>query len=223
MSSNVFAIDKPLHWTSNDVIQKLKKTLHLKKIGHGGTLDPLATGVLIIGINNGTKSLSTHLNETKEYVTTITFGYETTTGDLEGEVIHSTDTTLDINQLQHQLEVLQQGLYWQTPPAYSAIKINGKPAYAYARSQQNVELPAREVKLLNYEIIALTNCELTIKITVSKGFYVRSFAKDLAASLNTYATITSLRRTRSGDFSIEDAYTMEEFINVYQQSFNKSK
>ncbi len=217
MSKNIVAIDKPPHCTSNAVIQQLKQTLKLKKIGHGGTLDPLATGVLIIGINNGTKYLSHHLVDTKEYLAEFTFGYETDTWDSEGTIVNEKASYPSVEDLEKVLIDLKNNEYWQTPPIYSAVKINGKPAYKYARENQTVTIAPKLVKLNDYEIISYDKKVLKIRIDVSKGFYVRSFGKDLADKLNTYATMTALRRTRSGDYKIEDALTIEEFINEYQK------
>ncbi len=217
VSSNIFCIYKPLKWTSNDVVKKIKYALKLKKVGHGGTLDPLADGVLIIGINEGTKLLNNHLNETKQYLTTITFGYETTTLDLEGEVIKRTDIYPKIKEIEIVLNEIKNTEYWQTPPNYSAIKINGKPAYEYARNNCEIKIEPRLVKLIDYKIIEYSNKQLKILIDVSKGFYVRSFARDLATKLNSLGTITQLTRTRSGEHKIENSKKIEDFINEYKK------
>ena len=217
MHNNVFCIYKPLHWTSNDVVKKIKYSLKLKKVGHGGTLDPLADGVLIIGINDGTKQLNQHLNDTKQYLTTITFGFQTTTLDMEGDIVKKTNQIPKIKEINQALVELKNNEYWQTPPIYSAIKINGKPAYQYARNNCEIEIAPKLVKLINYEIIEFNNNQLKILIDVSKGFYVRSFARDLAIKLNSLATISQLTRTKSGNYQIDDAIRIEDFINEYKK------
>ncbi len=218
MSKNIVVIDKPPHCTSNAVIQKLKQTLNLKKIGHGGTLDPMATGVLVVGINKGTKLLSKHLADTKQYIADFTFGYETDTLDIEGKILYQKDVFPTLEAIQDTIKTFLETPYWQTPPAYSAVKINGKPAYEYARAHQSINIEPKLVELIDCQIINYKDHVLTLKIDVSKGFYVRSFAKDLANKLDTYATMTALRRTRSGEYHIEDALTIEEFINEYQKT-----
>lgn len=218
MNRNIYVINKPLNWTSNDVVRKLKSVLKLKKIGHGGTLDPLATGVLIIGIDKGTKLLCNNLNEDKQYITTIEFGYMTTTYDLEGEVTNRNDIIVEKQDLIKALEELKYNEYKQVPPIYSAIKIDGKPAYQYARENKPIELKSRVVNLIDYSIIDFKDNVLKILVDVSKGFYIRSFAVDLAKKLDTFGTIVNLNRTKSGIYTIEEALTIEEFINGYKKN-----
>lgn len=213
--NGIFAINKPINWTSNDVVQKIKKSLHLKKVGHGGTLDPLATGVLVIAINEATKLLSYHLNDIKEYDCEILFGIETDTFDLEGKITNQCETK-NINLIAIE-KILNQWKkqYLQTPPLYSAIKVKGKPLYKYARQKKEIQVQPRNVKLLNYQIISFKENLLKLKIKVSKGFYVRSLAHDLGQALNSCATLNKLVRTRSGDFCLSNAYDLNEFIENY--------
>lgn len=211
----IFAINKPINWTSNDVVQKIKKSLHLKKVGHGGTLDPLATGVLIIAIDEATKLLSIHLNDIKEYECEILFGIETDTFDLEGKIINQCEVKdIDLGKINQILKSWKKE-YLQMPPLYSAIKINGKPLYKYARDNKEIEIKPRNVKLLDYEIISFAENLLKLKIKVSKGFYVRSLAHDLGQALKSCATVHKLIRTRSGNFCLSNAYDLNEFIKKY--------
>ena len=214
----IFVINKPKNYTSNDVIKKIKYALKLKKIGHGGTLDPLATGVLIIGIDESTKLLNNHLNSVKEYICEIEFGYQTTTFDLEGQITnYSNIVDIKLSDIIEALDKLKKE-YFQTPPLFSAIKKNGKPLYEYARKNINVEIEPRKVELLSYKILNYKSNVLTLKIKVSKGFYVRSLANDLASMLNTYGTLIKLTRTASGNYSIRSAYSIDEFIEMYKKN-----
>lgn len=215
---NVYVIDKPKNWTSNDVLRKIKFALKIKKIGHGGTLDPLATGVLVIGINDGTKFLNEQLNSTKKYLCKIQFGFSTTTFDLEGEIVNHA-TKIDINKEQI-IDAINSfcNHYLQTPPIYSAVKKDGKPLYKYARNNIQVNIEPKEVKILNYDFISYNENILTIEIEVSKGFYVRSFANDLGIALGNFATLIDLRRTKSGQFSIDLALSIDDFITKYKEN-----
>ncbi|MGL4951955.1 MAG: tRNA pseudouridine(55) synthase TruB [Mycoplasma sp.] len=214
---NLFIIDKPLNITSNKLIQHIKKECNIKKIGHGGTLDPMASGVMIIGINNGTKNLTNQLNETKEYISEIEFGYTTDTYDLEGEVTARKEMHISIEQIIACCEKFKNESYEQEVPMYSAVKVNGKELYKHARNGNVIiDLPKKSVNLIDYEIISFKNNLLKIRMNVSKGFYIRSFANDIGKNLDGFATLISLRRTRSGEFKIEDALTPKDFIEKYK-------
>ncbi|MGL4948622.1 MAG: tRNA pseudouridine(55) synthase TruB [Mycoplasma sp.] len=212
---NVFAINKPLHITSNKLIQNIKYSCKIKKIGHGGTLDPMASGVLIIGINNGTKLLNNHLNESKEYIAKIEFGYATSTYDLEGEKISFCDKKIDLENIEKICEKWSSGPFEQKVPLYSAVKINGKELYKHARDGNEVVPPTKIVEIKEYEILSFEENILEIRLLVSKGFYIRSFAYDLGIELGTFSTLIGLIRTKSGDFSIEESYTVDEFVEKY--------
>ena len=224
---------KPKGWTSYDVIRYLKRRLKENKIGHGGTLDPLAEGVLIIGIKKeGTKQLTQFLKGTeKEYIASIILGAVSDTYDKEGKItyitVHRWPTLEEIKEALKQF----QGEITQTPPPFSAIKISGKPAYKLAREGKTFSLKPRkvfvsEIVLLSYadkEFVDKTNekkqrnsillKEIKIKLKVKSGFYVRSFANDLGKILNTGALLNELIRTRVGQFSIEEAIQIEDFEN----------
>lgn len=208
MNKNIFVFDKPKNMTSNELVQLIKKKYNYKKVGHAGTLDPNATGVMVIGVNDGTKILGKLTIENKEYIATIKFGYATTTYDSEGEVTFITKNLVDIESIKKIVGFwLNQKDIKQIPPIYSAVKINGKKLYDYARKNIPITIPERTVQLLSADIIDFDkeNQILKIKILVSKGFYVRSFANDLGITLNSCATLIELQRTKSGDFCIEQA------------------
>lgn len=219
---NVFCIDKPKGYTSNGLIQEIKKRTNIKKIGHGGTLDPIATGVLIIGINKGTKYLNNHLHASKTYIATIEFGYSTNTYDNEGKITKTSDVIPHIDEIRLICDQLMLSDYYQEVPLYSAVKINGQELYKYARNNIEIkELPKRLVKLIDYKILSYNQKKLEIEVQVSKGFYIRSFVNDLARLTNSCATMIELRRITSGDFHITDAYTIDEFVKFYNDLNNK--
>ena len=210
-------VDKPKHWTSNDVIRKIKSITKVKKIGHAGTLDPLATGLLIVGLNSGTKLLSNLITSSKKYFVVIHFGYYTNTLDSEGEVLDFKNTTISFLDLVNVLDGFVSNKYLQTPPKFSAILINGVKAYKLARNNIDFEIKSKEVQLFSYKIINFANNELMIEIDVSKGFYVRSFAYDLGLKLNSYGNVAELKRISIGDFLLADAYKIEEIYDLYNQ------
>ncbi len=209
-NNNLLLINKPKHWTSNDVVKKVKNILNLKKIGHAGTLDPLATGLLILGLNEGTKQLNSLLLDNKTYLATIHFNYSTTTYDSEGDVVNYRPMTLDLVAIKNALDTFLNCDYYQLPPKYSAIKVNGKKAYELARKNIDFALEPKLVKLCNYEVIDYSNNQLIIKIDVSKGFYVRSFAYDLGIKLNNFATLANLMRTKIGNYKLDDALEIKD-------------
>lgn len=221
MSYNqLFIVDKPKNMTSNQVIQKIKYACKLKKIGHGGTLDPLATGVLIVGINKATKLLQSQLTANKVYVAEIAFGYQTTTYDLEGEITNrSKNMKVRLEDINNVCNDWKENGYDQQVPIYSAVKQNGQELYKLARQGKTpIDIPFKSVQILTFKIVDLKDNILVIEIEVSKGFYIRSFANDLGLKLNGYATLTELRRTKSGDFSINDAYSIDAIIDKLTQS-----
>jgi tRNA pseudouridine55 synthase len=177
---NLLIVNKPKGFTSNDIVQMIKKHFHYQKVGHGGTLDPNATGVLVIGINEGTKALHGLTNDHKQYIAEVKFGASTDTYDVEGKITkHASFEHIKLEDIRSIFERLKKEGYQQTPPIYSAIKIKGKKLYDYARQQQTVEIIPRATQILDYEIKEFHDGSLTIKIDVPKGFYVRSLAHDL--------------------------------------------
>ena len=217
IEDKLILIDKPQGWTSNDVVAKIKSSCHYDKVGHAGTLDPMATGLLIIGYNEGTKLLGDLMLQDKQYQTTIKFGIRTDTGDKTGTIIEKQRVKLNEKQVKQALASFVDKDYLQRPHPYSAIKVDGKKAYEYARSGNPLILEPRLVKINGFRINDFNpnKQELKITLNVTKGFYVRSFAEDLAARLNTVAHITTLVRTKCGDFKLKNAYTLIEYIKSH--------
>ncbi len=214
-------IDKPLTWTSFDVVGKLRNSLKpLKlKVGHAGTLDPLATGLLIVCTGKMTKQIDTFQAEDKEYIGTFTIGATTPSYDLETEI----DATSDISHItEEQIHALAQsfvGEQDQYPPAHSAIKIKGERVYEKARRGEEVELKARRVHIMEFDITAIELPVVHFRIKCSKGTYIRSIAHDFGAKLGVGAHLSGLRRTKSGDFEVAKAWELTELIEI----INKNK
>ena len=208
MISGILLLNKPSGISSNQALQKAKKILKVSKAGHFGTLDPLAEGLLIIGINSGTKLSKFLLNDEKEYEATIRLGISTDTDDSEGRVITSNNTEISIETL---LEILDQfrGEQTQIPPKYSAIKIQGRKLYDYARKGEEIDIQPRKVTIHFLEILEFEYPIIQIKLKVSKGTYIRSIARDLGQKLGVGAHLTKLVRTGQGDFSLVNATTFE--------------
>ncbi len=210
--NGILVIDKPENLTSRDVFNRVSNILGTKKVGHTGTLDPLATGVLVITIGKYTKLSDVLTSKTKEYLATFTLGFETDTLDITGTITKKSDKTISEKDIVSAcLSFI--GTYDQEVPLYSAVKIKGRRLYDYARNDRVVELPKRKVTIENLEVLSIKENTVTIKCLVSKGTYIRSLIRDIGASLGTYATMTSLRRTQQGKFSIDNSYTLEDIEN----------
>jgi len=215
--NGILLIDKPKNWTSHDVVEVLKKRFSMKKIGHFGTLDPLATGLLVVGLGGCTKMERCLDLETKTYQAEVTIGITTDTLDITGEVLKKGNDFLSTETIQQELAKWQK-TYLQTVPIYSAVKVNGKKLYEYARKKEKVELPKKEVSI--YEIHFLNRIDekhFTFEVTCSKGTYIRSLIRDIAISLKVPLTMSNLRRIRQGNFQIKDAKQIEEVTeeNIY--------
>lgn len=207
--NGILIVNKPQDFTSRDVVNKVGGILKTKKIGHTGTLDPIATGVLVICIGNTTKLCEVLTSEYKEYIATIKLGIKTDTLDTTGEIIERKDFNITETQIKKVLSSFL-GQSTQITPIYSAVKVNGKKLYEYAREGIEVELPTREINITNIELISFNNDEIVFKTTVSKGTYIRALIDDICKKLNTVGTMSSLIRTKQGNFIIEDSYTIEE-------------
>ena len=209
MINGVFLIDKECQMTSRKVDNLIGKKFSIKKVGHVGTLDPLATGLMLVAVNEGTKVIPFLEDSRKEYIATFKLGLLTTTLDLEGEVVR--DITPHIITKEKLENVLQsfQGVITQIPPLTSAIKVNGVPLYRYAHKNIDMDVPPREVEIFSLELIDYNFPEFSIKTLVSSGTYIRTLGNDIATKLDTVATTTKLRRTRVGNFSINQAKTLE--------------
>lgn len=218
-SGTILSFDKPLEWTSFGLVNKVRYLLckHIGekklKVGHAGTLDPLATGVLIICTGKATKQIDTLQAKTKEYVATLQLGATTPSFDLETEV-DATYPTAHITEEKVQ-EALTRfiGRIEQVPPSYSACKVDGKRAYDLARQGKEVELKAKVLVIDEIELqdFNSSSMQATIRVVCSKGTYIRALARDIGLSLNSGAHLTALRRTRIGDYKVEDCHTLETF------------
>ncbi len=202
-------VNKPSGLTSRDVINKLNKILHTKKIGHIGTLDPMATGILICLVGKCTKLSNILINHDKEYIASFKLGILTDTLDITGNILKEENYQIDEIKLKNVLNSFIK-TYNQTVPIYSAIKKNGKKLYEYARNNIDITIPKRMCTIYSLELLNITNDIITIKTKVSKGTYIRSLIRDIGESLNTYGTMTSLERISLDKFTIKDSYTLEE-------------
>lgn len=212
----VVLIDKPLQWTSFDVVKKMRNTLKIKKIGHAGTLDPLATGLLIVCTGRFTKKINEYMAQEKEYTGTFTLGATTPTYDLESspEDFRSVDD-ISMGMLQEKISAFT-GEIWQVPPAHSAVKQKGKPVYLKARKGENVELEPRKIFIKEFVIDKYEMPVASFRVVCTTGTYIRSLAQDFGQALGCGAYLSSLRRTRIGDFKVEDAISVDEFVAKYK-------
>ena len=215
--NGILVINKEEGYTSRDVVNIVGKELHTKKVGHTGTLDPLATGTLVLCIGEALKVVELLTQEEKEYIARVRLGYETTTLDREGIITNKSNNKVDINDITKVLSKLT-GHIKQEVPAYSAIKVNGKKLYEYARNNIYVNLPVREVDIYKLQLLGDIDeftgyQEFDIKCRVSKGTYIRSLVRDIGRLLGTYATMIELRRTKQGIFNINNSYTLDDIKN----------
>ena len=206
-------LDKSVGLGSTTAVSAVKRILReagepKTKVGHGGTLDPLASGVLPIALGEATKLCGRMLDATKRYDFTIRFGEKTDTLDAEGQVVETSDVRPDEDAIEAILPRFT-GDIEQVPPAFSALKIDGKAAYARARAGEHVELKPRRVRIFELKLASASDDETTLSATVSKGTYIRSLARDIARALNTVGHVTMLRRTRAGPFSLEQAISLD--------------
>jgi tRNA pseudouridine55 synthase len=204
-------IDKPLHWTSFDVVRKMRSILQIKKIGHAGTLDPLATGLLIVCTGKFTKKINEYMAKEKEYTGHITLGAVTPTYDLESEPVEKKDFSFLTNEMVHTATHQFTGTIDQFPPIFSAIKKDGVALYQLARRGVEVKTEARKITIHQFEITHIALPIITFKVVCSTGTYIRSLANDFGAVLGCGGYLSSLRRTRIGEFEVADANTMEQF------------
>ncbi len=220
VEGEVLAFDKPLHWTSFDVVAKIRWNLCRKlgtkklKVGHTGTLDPLATGVVIVCTGKKTKLIDQLQYDVKEYVATLQLGATTPSFDLEKEIDATYPTAHITRELIDKTIPEFIGEQWQVPPIFSAVQINGKRAYEFARKGQEVELKPKllvidEIEVQNFDAQKM---QLTIRVVCSKGTYIRALARDIGQRLNSGAHLIALRRTRVGNTRVEDCMTIESFL-----------
>lgn len=220
ISGEILVIDKPYRWTSFDAVKRLRgavqRRLNAKrfKVGHAGTLDPLATGVLLVCTGRATKRIAELQEGMKEYVAEITFGATTPSYDLEKEI----DATYPWEHITPELiaETLPkfQGHLMQVPPVFSAVKVDGKRAYNYARKGKEVEIKAKPLEIKELEVLSWEAPKLTLRVLCSKGTYIRALARDLGEAMNSGAHLTALRRTRVGEYTINDAMSLDQALEL---------
>lgn len=207
-------IDKPKDWTSFDVVAKVRNAIRIKKVGHAGTLDPMATGLLILCTGKMTKQIEGYMAEEKEYEGTIHFGATTPSYDAESEI----DATFDISGLTaeqlHEAAKAFVGQIEQVPPVYSAIKIKGERAYNLARKGKEVKMEPRKVEIRELEFTRIAFPEVDFRVVCSKGTYIRSLAHDLGMALDNGAHLTRLVRTRIGQFHLKDAWNLTTLVDA---------
>ena len=198
-------VNKEVGYTCQDVCNCIKRKFNVKKVGHCGTLDPFANGLLIVGINEGTKILSFLETQNKTYLATLELGIKTDTGDCTGNIIETDKVNkFDKKEIINVFNSLI-GIQKQIPPMYSAIKINGKKLYEYARDNQNIERKAREIQIFLLELVEYKHPLVTFKVTCSKGTYIRTLGEDIASKLNTVGHLKSLTRLNIDNYSLENA------------------
>ena len=207
----VLLIKKEKDCTSSDVVVRLRKILNTKKIGHTGTLDPMATGLLVITIGKATKISDILTSKYKEYIATMQLGVKTDTYDITGNIIseEKVPSNLDMNNILNNY----QKTYMQEVPIYSSVKVNGKKLYEYARKGEKVELPKKEVEIKEIELLDYKDNYVTFRCLVSKGTYIRSLINDIGNDIGCFATMSDLIRTKVDKFSLEEAYTLDDITN----------
>ena len=213
----IILINKEKNYTYNDVVQIVKKIFN-QKVGHTWTLDPMATGVLPLLIGKGTLCSKYLINHDKIYVTTLKLGVKTDTGDITGNIIKTEKVDEKFLELNKVKKVLSSfiGEQEQIPPMYSAIKINGKKLYEYARNGQSLEISPRKINLYNLELISIKNEEISFRVCCSKGTYIRTLCENIAEKLGTIGTMCELNREKVGDFELSSSVTIEQLKNGFQ-------
>lgn len=209
MPSGILIIDKPAGWTSMDVCAKVRGILHEKRVGHGGTLDPMATGVLPVFVGRATRAVEFAENGDKEYVAGLRLGVVTNTQDTTGEVLEERSVQVDRASLEAALSAHFSGEISQLPPMYSAVKINGKKLYELARKGQEVARKPRQVTIFETEVLEGGGADWLIRVRCSKGTYIRTLCHDLGTYLGCGGCMSSLRRTMAAGFTLSDAVTLE--------------
>jgi tRNA pseudouridine55 synthase len=210
MTDGIVVVDKPAGWTSHDVVARVRRLAGTRKVGHAGTLDPMATGVLVLGVNRGTRLLGHLALTSKEYDATVRLGVTTTTDDAEGEVLVTEDATHVSDEAIAGVIAGLTGVIQQVPSSVSAIKVDGKRAYARVRAGEDVQLAARQVTVSRFDVLARRGADLDVRVTCSSGTYIRALARDLGAALGVGAHLTALRRTRVGSFDLTSARTLDQ-------------
>ena len=214
---NIIVVNKDKDYTSRDVVNVIGKIFNTKKVGHTGTLDPLATGVLIVCMNKALKVVDLITASDKEYIAKVVLGIDTDTLDITGNIINECKTNVDVDMVKSVLNSFI-GKSIQEVPKYSAVKVNGKKLYEYARNGIDVELPKREIQIFDIELISDIDIidghqEFSFRVKVSKGTYIRSLIRDIGIKLGCFACMKELTRTKQGKFSIDESYTLNDIKN----------
>ncbi len=207
--NGIILIDKPQGWTSHDVVGKLRGILHERRIGHSGTLDPLATGLLVVFVGRATRAVEFAEADRKEYIAGLRLGISTDTQDITGRIINEGTDLPDEMELRKALERFK-GELEQIPPMYSAVKVGGKKLYELARKGESIERKPRHITVFGLETAGREDNDYILNVVCSKGTYIRTLCHDIGTSLGCGGCMSSLRRTKSGVFSVEDAYTITE-------------
>ncbi|MFN3795089.1 MAG: tRNA pseudouridine(55) synthase TruB [Chitinophagaceae bacterium] len=211
LEGRVLLLDKPLDWTSFDIVKKIRILTKVSKVGHAGTLDPLATGLLIVCTGKFTKKINEYMGMEKEYTGSITLGATTPTYDLESAPVNQQDISSLTEAMLHEATKQFTGDIMQVPPSHSAIKRNGQPVYVAARKGEDVVLEPRPIRISTFTIERIELPKIYFKVVCSTGTYIRSLAHDYGKALGVGGYLSGLRRTRIGEFSVDDAYTIEQF------------
>lgn len=214
---NIIVVNKDKDYTSRDVVNVIGKIFNTKKVGHTGTLDPLATGVLIVCMNKALKVVDLITASDKEYIAKVVLGIDTDTLDITGNIINECRTNVNVDMVKSVLNSFV-GKSIQEVPKYSAVKVNGKKLYEYARNGIDIELPKREIQIFDIELISDIDIvnghqEFSFKVKVSKGTYIRSLIRDIGVKLGCFACMKELTRTKQGKFSIDKSYTLNDIKN----------
>lgn len=217
-NGKVLLFNKPYRWTSFDVVKKIRYVTRARKVGHAGTLDPLATGLLILCTGKFTKMIEQYQAQEKEYTGTFQLGATTPSADMETEVNNTFDCSELTPEIINEKVKLFLGEISQTPPLYSAINIKGERAYEKARRGEVIEMPVKKVCIHEFEITRIEIPEVEFRIVCSKGTYIRSVARDFGEALNNGAYLSSLCRTRIGEFRLNDALEVVDFVNDFKKS-----
>ena len=223
MNGGILLVDKPKGYTSRDIVNMVSRFLGTSKVGHCGTLDPIATGVLVIGVGDGLKILEFMTNDTKEYIAKVKLGIKTDTLDVTGKVLEENNNyNLDKKELTKVLSSFKKK-YVQEVPLYSSVKVSGIRLYKYAREGKEVTLPKREVEIFDIELLKCEKDSFTFRCIVSKGTYIRSLIRDIGEELGVLCTMEELERTKQGVFDIIDAYSLTDIENNKYKFISLSK
>ncbi|WP_276499653.1 tRNA pseudouridine(55) synthase TruB [Pontibacter litorisediminis] len=221
-AGEILLLNKPLDWTSFDVVKKVRNTIRVKKVGHAGTLDPLATGLLILCTGKYTKRIDEIQGQEKEYTGIIRMGEITPSYDRETEVTETNDISHLTAEAIKAAAQCFVGTIEQVPPIYSAVQVDGKRAYDLARKGKEVELKSRTVTINAFDITGIDGPEVTFRVVCSKGTYIRSLAHDLGQKLGVGAHLSKLERTRIGEYKLEDALTIEDIVEIRKKQLEEA-